>query len=553
MLRQSGLASPTGTMHNCIVSMSGLAATLSLPMEAGSRSTPPGPPAHAALHDLQRRVKALEDKASCDAHYFAEVCRYNRWAVAHNLNNYQTMACRSNAPPEHFERVEDVPLTDSEMSTQPDVGNLPECVDVRRLDETMAAPCHREHVPLLPQEPEQENSPSPLRCSSPGGRTPFVDIANTLMPKTLHFRGDLFESKPNVCSGGPREVPHIDYQEVTKLNPVVENVAEGPMASKQVPAVPIPAAFDAEAVGLLPEPIVHQAAKQIPEIVLDFEVQERVQEAPQVLVQDRTMEVPEARRAELLREAPRGAYQEVTEQSPERGFKPVEQAVDLPVPQSAEETDEVSKVILQIVQRLRELCEQTCSDKRLRSIFEMYDIDNSASLSMDEVHMILIDLGLAGSSDTKHEAQVNQQLVEIFEETNNDGNATIECNEFPHEHVLQRVVEQIVDVPVPHVGTEVKEKQVPCVSDRDHVEVPEILPQERARQRTVEQVVDTPVLQVQQETNVEAPQVHTGDVFTEHPGAAKIAAWNDKCKNRRRGHTSSSPRVAQACAMTQCP
>jgi len=87
-------------------------------------------------------------------------------------------------------------------------------------------------------------------------------------------------------------------------------------------------------------------------------------------------------------------------------------------------------ILLQIVQRLRELREESCSDKGLRSIFEMYDIDHSASLSMDEVHRILIDLGLAGSNDPKHEARVNQQLVEIFEETDNDGNGTIEYNEF---------------------------------------------------------------------------------------------------------------------------
>ena len=56
----------------------------------------------------------------------------------------------------------------------------------------------------------------------------------------------------------------------------------------------------------------------------------------------------------------------------------------------------------------------------------------------------------------------------------------------PQERIQQRIVEQIVDVPVPQVVEEI-------------LEVIKVIPQERVSERIVEQIVDVPVPQVMEE------------------------------------------------------
>lgn len=80
-------------------------------------------------------------------------------------------------------------------------------------------------------------------------------------------------------------------------------------------------------------------------------------------------------------------------------------------------------IFLQVAQRLRDLREGR-GGQNLRRIFDMYDVDNSGDLSIDEIFRLMRDLGFEIQTSLK------QEVRRLFEESDIDGSGMIEYREF---------------------------------------------------------------------------------------------------------------------------
>jgi len=81
-------------------------------------------------------------------------------------------------------------------------------------------------------------------------------------------------------------------------------------------------------------------------------------------------------------------------------------------------------IFLQVAQRLRVLREGR-NGQSLRTIFDMYDIDNSGDISVDELYRLMRDLGF------EIKASLKGEIRRLFEECDIDGSGLIEFREFP--------------------------------------------------------------------------------------------------------------------------
>ena len=68
----------------------------------------------------------------------------------------------------------------------------------------------------------------------------------------------------------------------------------------------------------------------------------------------------------------------------------------------------------------------------------------------------------------------------------------------PQEQMAERVVEQIVDVPVPQILEQIVDVPVPQLMEETD-EVAKLIAQERIQQHTLEETVNVPLLQIQQQ------------------------------------------------------
>lgn len=91
-------------------------------------------------------------------------------------------------------------------------------------------------------------------------------------------------------------------------------------------------------------------------------------------------------------------------------------------------------IFLQVAQRLRVFREGQ-SGQSLRIIFDMYDVDNSGDLSIDELYRLMRDLGFEISSSLRGDVR------RLFEESDFDGSGLIEYREFPE--LFHRICEML--------------------------------------------------------------------------------------------------------------
>ena len=73
-----------------------------------------------------------------------------------------------------------------------------------------------------------------------------------------------------------------------------------------------------------------------------------------------------------------------------------------------------------------------------------------------------------------------------------------EIKVIPQEQMAERIMEQIVDVPVPQIPEQIVDVPVLQIMDGT-VEAAKLIPQERIQQRTLEEIVNVPVLQIQEQ------------------------------------------------------
>ena len=68
----------------------------------------------------------------------------------------------------------------------------------------------------------------------------------------------------------------------------------------------------------------------------------------------------------------------------------------------------------------------------------------------------------------------------------------------PQEQMSKRIVEQIVDVPMPQILEQIVHVPVPQIME-ETVEAAKSIPQERIQQRALEETVNVPVPQIQEQ------------------------------------------------------
>ena len=145
----------------------------------------------------------------------------------------------------------------------------------------------------------------------------------------------------------------------------------------------------------------------------------------------------------------------------------------------------------------------------LGEAFTLLDKDDEGTVIAKELSIVMRSLG---------EKLTDSELQDMINEVDVDGIGTIDVPEFlslmsrrmkdtdTEEQISERIVEQIVDVPIPQITVEavkhIRQEQVqgvPVPRFLDEAgEVIQLSPQEQILDCVIEQVVDTPVRQIRE-------------------------------------------------------